>query len=121
VAILTNWVRGVNRSGAWRPQVVSARPNVWHEGHLKGVARKLCLSIDGMDSHRRCGAKYESLLFIDVAISVINLREELEMNASTVAVDLAKSVFQLAVADQGRRVMETHRLTRAQFARWFDH
>ncbi len=43
------------------------------------------------------------------------------MNASTVAVDLAKSVFQLAVADGSLRVMETHRLMRAQFARWFDN
>ena len=43
------------------------------------------------------------------------------MNASTVAVDLAKSVFQLAVADHSWRVVETHRLTRAQFARWFDN
>ena len=43
------------------------------------------------------------------------------MNTSTVAVDLAKSVFQLAVADQSWRVVETHRLTRAQFARWFDN
>ena len=43
------------------------------------------------------------------------------MNASTVAVDLAKSVFQLAVADQTWRVVETHRLTRTQFARWFDN
>ena len=43
------------------------------------------------------------------------------MNASTVAVDLAKNVFQLAVADSAWHVMETHRLTRAQFARWFDN
>lgn len=43
------------------------------------------------------------------------------MNASTVAIDLAKSVFQLAVADQSGRVVETHRLTRAQFSRWFDN
>ena len=43
------------------------------------------------------------------------------MNASTVAIDLAKSVFQLAVADHSWRVVETHRLTRAQFARWFDN
>ncbi len=41
------------------------------------------------------------------------------MNATTVAVDLAKSVFQLAVADQAWRVVETHRLTRTQFERWF--
>lgn len=43
------------------------------------------------------------------------------MNASTVAVDLAKSVFQLAVADQTGRVVEIHRLTRARFSRWFDN
>lgn len=41
------------------------------------------------------------------------------MNATTVAVDLAKSVFQLAVADASWRVIEAHRLTRAQFERWF--
>lgn len=33
------------------------------------------------------------------------------MNPTTVAVDLAKSVFQLAVADASWRVIETHRLT----------
>ena len=41
------------------------------------------------------------------------------MNATTVAVDLAKSVFQLAVADEHWRIIETHRLTRSQFERWF--
>ena len=41
------------------------------------------------------------------------------MNATTVAVDLAKSVFQLAVADEHWRQVETHRLTRTQFERWF--
>lgn len=41
------------------------------------------------------------------------------MNATTVAVDLAKSVFQLAVADADWRVIESHRLSRAQFQRWF--
>ena len=41
------------------------------------------------------------------------------MNATTVAVDWAKSVFQLAVADASWRVIETHRLTRTQFERWF--
>lgn len=38
---------------------------------------------------------------------------------SIVGVDLAKSVFQLAVADGSWRVVEAHRLTRTQFARWF--
>jgi transposase len=41
------------------------------------------------------------------------------MNATTVAVDLAKSVFQLAVADASWKVVQTHRLTRTQFERWF--
>jgi transposase len=41
------------------------------------------------------------------------------MNATTVAVDLAKSVFQLAVADAHWKVIESHRLTRSQFERWF--
>ena len=41
------------------------------------------------------------------------------MNATTVAVDLAKSVFQLAVADEHWRVVETQRLTRTQFECWF--
>ena len=41
------------------------------------------------------------------------------MNTTTVAVDLAKSVFELAVADSNWRVVERARLTRTQFARWF--
>ena len=45
------------------------------------------------------------------------------MNATAalpvVGVALAKSVFQLAVADGSWRVVETHRLTRTQFERWF--
>ena len=41
------------------------------------------------------------------------------MNATTVAVDLAKSVFQVAGADANWMPIESHRLTRAQFERWF--
>jgi hypothetical protein len=41
------------------------------------------------------------------------------MNATTVAVDLAKSVFQLAVADSQWKIIETQLLTRTQFERWF--
>ena len=41
------------------------------------------------------------------------------MNANTVAVDLAKNVFQIAVADSTWRVVERHRLTRMQFERFF--
>jgi transposase len=42
------------------------------------------------------------------------------MNATTVAVDLAKSVFELVAADEHWKVLERARLTRRQFERWFD-
>lgn len=41
------------------------------------------------------------------------------MNATTVAVDLAKSVFQIAVADEHWRVIDRARLSKPQFERWF--
>ncbi len=41
------------------------------------------------------------------------------MNATTLAVVLAKSVFQLVVADDEWRVVDSQRLTRHQFERWF--
>jgi transposase len=41
------------------------------------------------------------------------------MNATTVAVDLAKNVFELAVADGEWRIVERHRLNRARFVRFF--
>ena len=43
------------------------------------------------------------------------------MNTTTVAVDLAKDVFQLAVADTQWRVVQTARLSRSQFAAWFQN
>ena len=43
------------------------------------------------------------------------------MNATTVAVDLAKNVFELALADAQWKVLERARLTRVQFERWFDN
>jgi transposase len=43
------------------------------------------------------------------------------MNATTVAVDLAKNVFELAVADGDWRIIERHRLNRARFACFFVH
>lgn len=46
-------------------------------------------------------------------------QEESDMNATTVAVDVAKSVFQLAVANDDWHITESHRLTRMQFERWF--
>ena len=45
------------------------------------------------------------------------------MNATVslpvVGIDLAKSVFQIAIADASWRVIEQHRLTRTQFERFF--
>ena len=43
------------------------------------------------------------------------------MNATTVAVDLAKNVFAIAVADGEWKVVERARLTRGQFERWFQN
>jgi transposase len=55
-------------------------------------------------------------------VSALNQKEsDMNINAASlsVAVDLSKSVFQLAVADSHWRIIETHRLTRGQFERWF--
>jgi len=41
------------------------------------------------------------------------------MNATTVGVDLAKNVFEIAVADQRGHIDERHRLNRARFDRFF--
>jgi transposase len=41
------------------------------------------------------------------------------MKSTTIAVDLAKSVFQVAVSNRPGKVSESHRLTRSQFARFF--
>jgi transposase len=55
-------------------------------------------------------------------VSAINQKES-DMNATSalpvVGVGLAKAVFQLAVADGSWRVVESHRLSRTQFERWF--
>ena len=42
-------------------------------------------------------------------------------NLPIVGVDLSKNIFQLAVADCHWKVVESHRLTRSQFERWFDN
>jgi transposase len=41
------------------------------------------------------------------------------MNSTTIAVDLAKSVFQIAVSWQPGKVAESHRLTREKFLPFF--
>lgn len=43
------------------------------------------------------------------------------MNATTVAIDLAKNVFELAAADERGKVVERARLTRGQLERWFEN
>ena len=42
------------------------------------------------------------------------------MDATTVAVDLAKDIFEVALANRAGRVIERKRLTRRQFERWID-
>src|SRR3954469_14301115 len=43
------------------------------------------------------------------------------MNPTTVAVDVAKNVFELAIAEAQWRVVGSARLTRGQFEQWFDN
>jgi hypothetical protein len=43
------------------------------------------------------------------------------MNATTVAVDVAQKVFELAIADAQWRVVGSARLSRRHFERWFDN
>src|SRR4029078_13328081 len=55
-----------------------------------------------------------------MGVSVLNGRSP-SMNATTAAIDLATSVFQVVWVDANYRVLEQHRLTRAQFERFFDN
>jgi hypothetical protein len=41
------------------------------------------------------------------------------MHATTIAVDLGKQVFEIAIADDSWRVTERQRLSRSRFARFF--
>src|SRR5688500_2530904 len=54
-------------------------------------------------------------------VSVSATRRSPEMNATTVAVDLAKNDFQLAYADSNWKIVSTARLTRSQFQRCFQN
>jgi transposase len=47
-------------------------------------------------------------------------QEEAEMDATTIAVDLAKDVFEVAAANRADRIIERKRLTRHQFERFID-
>ena len=72
---------------------------------------------DGMDSSR-------SLFGIIVpsrgrgVFRLSTSKEESKMNLATIAVDFAKDVFKVAVADRRYQVVERHRLTRSQFERF---
>ena len=46
--------------------------------------------------------------------------EEADMDATTVAVDLAKDVFEVATANSAGRILERKRLTRRQFEAFVD-
>jgi len=46
-------------------------------------------------------------------------QKESAMHRTTVAVDLAKNRFELAVADEQFRIHQRERLTRARFTRFF--
>src|SRR5215216_6431619 len=73
-------------------------------------------SNDGMDSPRSFG------IIVPAGVMWCECQrnqEESDMNATTVAVDLAKNVFQLAWADEQWKVLSTSRLTRSQFQRAF--
>src|SRR4029078_12161036 len=46
-------------------------------------------------------------------------KEEATMQSTIIAVDLAKSVFQIAVSQHPGKVAESHRLPRSKFLRFF--
>src|SRR5215211_2246047 len=49
----------------------------------------------------------------------VNRKEESAMKSTIIAVDLAKSVFQIAVSHHHGKVAESHRLARSKFLRFF--
>ena len=51
-------------------------------------------------------------------LTPISTQEETEMDATTVAVDLAKTVFELTIANVQWRIVSGQRLNRAQFTRF---
>jgi transposase len=47
-------------------------------------------------------------------------QEEAEMDATTVAIDLAKDIFEVALANRAGRIIERKRLARRPFERFVD-
>src|SRR5437868_2236146 len=70
---------------------------------------------DGMDSSR-C---FRGIIAANLWVTPRN-QEEAEMDATTIAVDLAKDVFEVAAANRADRIIERKRLTRRQFERFID-
>jgi transposase len=60
----------------------------------------------------------DAALWAASADPISSNQEETKMNATTMAVDLAKSVFQLAIANAQWRIIDRQRLNRASFARF---
>ena len=71
---------------------------------------------DGMDSSRFSRGR---MCREEMWVATTN-QEEAEMDATTVTVDLAKDVFEVALANRGGRIFERKRLTRPQFERFID-
>ena len=70
---------------------------------------------DGMDSSRF----FRGMIAVNSWVAPRH-QEEAKMDATTVAVDLAKDVFEVAVANRAGRITERKRLTRRQFERFID-
>ena len=73
------------------------------------------IATDGMDSSRSPGR-----MAGDEGTRVGRSQEGQTMDVTTVAVDLAKEVFQIALANRAGRVIDRRRLTRRQFERLID-
>jgi transposase len=70
---------------------------------------------DGMDSSRFL----RGIIAVNCGVAPHN-QEETDMDATTVAVDLAKDVFEVALANRAHRIIERKRLTRRQFESFLD-
>src|SRR6185295_8209065 len=71
-----------------------------------------CGGSDGMDSSLRRNRHRCAI------VAGVNPKEESAMKSTTIAVDLAKNVFQVAVSHHPGKVAESHRLSRSQFLRF---
>src|SRR5205807_7439369 len=80
-----------------------------------GAFRDVGSRSDGMDSSRF----FRGIIAVNSWVGPRN-QEEATMDATSVAVDLAKDVFEIAVANRAGRIIERKRLTRRQFERFVD-